>query len=87
MLDTGFAVIPFREHKGQPDCAQPAGAQPLMMPVTTQMRVQQRGQAQVLHQSNQQRHIIHAFVGQAEFGHGAECTTEFRFPNKRLRER
>lgn len=58
-----------------------------MMPVIAQMRIQQLGQAQVLHQSNQQRDVIHPFVSQYEFGHGAECITEFRFPNKRLRER
>jgi len=59
-----------------------------MKSVVAQVAVQQFGETQPLHQSDEQGNVVHPFVRERKLlGHTAESDKEFVFTSPTLRER
>lgn len=66
-LHMGFAVVAFREDVGQPPANQPAVRKTLMQRMVARVAVEERGQAQVAHETQQERHVIEPFVFEVQY--------------------
>src|SRR5262249_60700368 len=82
-----FAVIGLRQDVGQPPHGQLAIVQSLLQAMGPQMPVEDRGQLQLVGQSDDQGNVVNSFVSEGEYlGHMAKPTADFAIRPFDLRE-